>query len=105
MVFYTIHPKEVKNIMTEKKAILIDVREREAYRQFHYRNARNLPFEEIDHWIHRIPCNRVLVLYCEYGSTSLLAARRLGKEGYHVYTVIGGIQALKKYEEMADLKG
>ena len=41
--------------------------------------------------------NRALILYCEYGSTSLLAARQLGKEGYEVYTVIGGAKAMQEY--------
>ncbi len=37
------------------------------------------------------------LLYCEYGSTSLLAARKLGKkEGYEVYTVIGGANAMQE---------
>ena len=34
--------------------------------------------------------------YSEYGSTSLLAARKLGKEGYEVYTVIGGANAMQE---------
>jgi len=28
-------------------------------------------------------------------STSLLAARKLGREGYEVYTVVGGIEAMR----------
>ena len=36
--------------------------------------------------------------YCDYGSTSLLAARKLAKAGYEVYTVVGGIHAIKEYE-------
>lgn len=45
--------------------------------------------------MHRLPKNRPLVLYCDYGSTSLLAARKLGREGYEVYTVVGGIEAMR----------
>ena len=33
----------------------------------------------------------------EYGSTSLLAARQLSKCGYEVYTVVGGMQAIRRY--------
>ena len=51
--------------------------------------------EKIDQWMHRLPKNRPLVLYCDYGSTSLLAARKLGREGYEVYTVVGGIEAMR----------
>ena len=88
MTFYTIHPRELEDIMRRKHGILIDVREADS-------NARNLPYEKIDQWMHRLPKNRPLVLYCDYGSTSLLAARKLGREGYEVYTVVGGIEAMR----------
>ena len=76
MTFYTIHPRELEDIMRRKHGILIDVREADSYREYHYPNARNLPYEKIDQWMHRLPKNRPLVLYCDYGSTSLLAAGR-----------------------------
>ncbi|MDU6922482.1 MAG: rhodanese-like domain-containing protein [Roseburia hominis] len=95
MTFYTIHPRELEDIMRRKHGILIDVREADSYREYHYPNARNLPYEKIDQWMHRLPKNRPLVLYCDYGSTSLLAARKLGREGYEVYTIVGGIKAMR----------
>ena len=85
MTFYTIHPRELEDIMRRKHGILIDVREADS----------NLPYEKIDQWMHRLSKNRPLVLYCDYGSTSLLAARKLGREGYEVYTVVGGIEAMR----------
>ena len=95
MTFYTIHPRDLEDIMRRKHGILIDVREADSYREYNYPNARNLPYEKIDQWMHRLPKNRPLVLYCDYGSTSLLAARKLGREGYEVYTVVGGIEAMR----------
>ena len=97
MDFYTIHPREIDEIVRSKRAVLIDVREREEYREYHFQNARNLPYEEMEGWMHCLPRNRALVLYCDYGSTSLMAARKLGKAGYEVYTVIGGIEAIKNF--------
>lgn len=95
MDFYTIHPREIEDIRRRKRALMIDVREWEAYQEYHYPQARNLPYDNIDAWMHRLPRNRALILYCDYGSTSLLAARRLGREGYEVYTVVGGMDAMK----------
>ena len=95
MTFYTIHPRELEDIMRRKHGILIDVREADSYRKYHYPTARNLPYEKIDQWMHRLPKNSPLVLYCDYGSTSLLAARKLGREGYEVYTIVGGIKAMR----------
>ena len=46
MTFYTIHPRELEDIMRRKHGILIDVREADSYREYHYPNARNLPYEQ-----------------------------------------------------------
>ena len=62
MTFYTIHPRELEDIMRRKHGILIDVREADSYREYHYPNARNLPYEKIDQWMHRLPKNRPLVI-------------------------------------------
>lgn len=97
MAFYTIHPREIDSVLMQKNAQIIDVRSREEYRRSHFRNAVNCPYDDMEYWLHRFPKRRVLMLYCEYGSTSLLAARRLAKEGYEVYTVVGGIHAIRKY--------
>lgn len=97
MDFYTIHPREISDVLKQSGAVIIDVREKEEFLEYHYHNAINCPYDEMEHWICRLKRNRTLILYCEYGSTSLLAARRLAKEGYKVYTVIGGIHAIRKY--------
>lgn len=95
MAFYTIHPREIEDLLYRRRAMLIDVREPEEYREDHYRNARNLPYDQIDIWMYRLPKCRPLILYCDYGSTSLMAARKLSKEGYEVYTVVGGMDAMR----------
>ena len=98
MNFQLIHPGEIMEILTKRQGILIDVRSREEYQTFHYPQARNLPYDMLNVWMRRLPVNRPLVLYCEHGSTSLMAARKLGRAGYEVYTVIGGLDAMKKVD-------
>ena len=98
MDFQLIHPREMGEILRKRHGILIDVREREDYLAFHYPQARNLPYDMLDVWMRRLPRNRPLVLYCEYGSTSLMAARKIGRAGYEVYTIIGGLDAMKKVD-------
>ena len=96
MAFYTIHPQEMQKIIAEKHAVVLDVRERESYLAYHYPQAMNFSYERLDDWLHYFPKGRVLVLYCEYGNTSLLAARRLAREGYEAYTVVGGAEAIRR---------
>jgi rhodanese-related sulfurtransferase len=97
MGFQVIHPGEIEEIIGREAAIVVDVREREAYRTYHYRGAYNYPYEDMEKWIRRLSKRYSLILYCEHGSTSLLAARRLAKEGYRVYAVAGGIHAIRQY--------
>ena len=47
----------------------------------------------------RLPRNRKMILYCEHGGGSMQIARKLGREGYRVATVVGGYEALKKVQE------
>ena len=94
MTFQMIQPEEIEHIRKSRGALMIDVREPEEYRQHHFPGAGNFPYDEMERWAGRIP-RRPLILYCDYGSTSLLAARRLGAAGYEVYTVAGGMDAMK----------
>ena len=97
MGFEVIHPREMERMLKERCAMVIDVRSREAYRTYHFRSAVSCPYEEIERQCYRFPRQQVLILYCEYGSTSLLAARILAKACYEVYTVAGGIHAIRHY--------
>lgn len=97
MGFQVIHPREVEKIRKNRGAALIDVRPPEEYKGYHLKGAINLPFEDMDNWMHRLSKRRALILYCDYGSTSLAAARRLGREDFEVYTVVGGIEAMKRF--------
>lgn len=42
---------------------------------------------------------RDVFLYCDTGSTSMLAAKKLGSMGIHAYSVVGGILFYKGYLE------
>ena len=96
MAFYTIYPRDIQNICFQKRVRVVDIREPQEYRKYHYPGAVNIPYSDEDSWCCRFSKYRPLLLYCEYGSTSLLAARKLGKEGYEVYTVIGGANAMQE---------
>lgn len=97
MKFHVIHPGEMAELLSQKRAAVIDVRERDSYRAYHYPGAFCGPYEEMELWMRRFPKRRPVIVYCEYGSTSLLAARRMAQEGYEVYTVAGGIGAIRRY--------
>ncbi|MBS6194730.1 MAG: rhodanese-like domain-containing protein [Clostridiales bacterium] len=68
---------------------LVDVRTEEEYRISHIRHAINLPYEEDMKW--NLPRGKEVVVYCERGSTSMVAARDLKRQGYRAVSVAGGI--------------
>ena len=68
---------------------LIDVRPENEYRFSHIRHAINIPYEEGIIW--KFPEEKELVVYCERGSTSMIAVREMKRAGYRVVSVSGGI--------------
>lgn len=97
MSFHILHPRELEAIRKEKKAMVVDLRERSEYLKYHYRYAVNMPYEENECWLEGFNRHTVYILYCEHGSISLLAARKLGRRGIEVYTIVGGAEGMYRY--------
>lgn len=96
MSFYILHPKELKLVEREKRAVVIDLRERSEYQTFHYKNAISMPYCEDEKWLNYFCRGKNYILYCDYGNISLLVARKLSERGITAYTVLGGAKALKR---------
>lgn len=87
----TISADELDDYLDRKDAVIIDLRDRKAYKESHFKTAVNIPYEEIG-TCNKIPRRKILILYCERGGSSLFAARTLMKKGYRVKSVVGGIR-------------
>lgn len=86
----TISPKMLDYYVDHNRALIIDLRAEKDYAKSHIRGAVNIPYEG-GIFRFRPPRDRDVVLYCERGSLSLIAARELAREGYRVRSVIGGL--------------
>ncbi len=95
-MFQTIGIKEVEKYLSRPDTELVDLRTREEYELYHLEGAINIPFEELEENRIKLPREHTYIFYCERGASSLLAAKELSREGYRVYTVIGGIRALEE---------
>lgn len=95
MRFQAIPAKDIDQYVHRNDALIIDVRLPEDYREEHILGAVNYSYEEFDREDFedrlKLPHNKILVLYCERGSTSLLIARELSKRGYRVLSAAGGL--------------
>lgn len=73
-------------------ALVIDLRDREAYQKGHVTGAWNIPYEELEeHW-KEVRGYDIVILYCDHGNHSLTAARRLAKEGIQTFSMAGGYE-------------
>ncbi len=95
-----IRPEDIFRKRKECNGILIDLRGREEYEMGFIPGAKNIPYEELEHHVPELrklvkEKNAALILYCEHGVTSMMAARDLYREGFPVKNIYGGIQGYK----------
>lgn len=91
MDFELIKCKDAPFYLTRRDAYFVDLRTPEQYREYHLPGAHNYPYDKLSEWEGRLPMGCKIVLYCEHGNLSLMAAKRLGRHGYHVAALIGGV--------------
>lgn len=94
--FDMIRMEDISKIEKRERTLIIDLRSEESYREGHMKNARNFPYEYIEEWQHEIPERVSIILYCEHGNQSMLAARKLRGRNGNIYTVMGGYGRLRK---------
>lgn len=79
--------------------IILDLRPPEYYEQFHIDNAIWYSVDKIENGEYLLPKEYCMMLYCEHGGLSLMAARLLEKEGFCVKVVIGGMYAYRQHQK------
>lgn len=72
---------------------IIDLRDEEAFQDFHLAGAISIPSTEIPTAVDELDRNIVYYLICEEGRQSDVISMFLNKLGYHTVRVIGGMQA------------
>jgi phage shock protein E len=95
-------PVEVKKALADGKAVLIDVREADEWKDGHLKDAKNLPLSELKAGVTEeklkaiFPKGKVAYLHCAAGVRSAKAAEILLKQGYDVRPLKEGYEALLK---------
>lgn len=83
--YKTVYSSESKDIIkTEKNIIILDVRSESEYAGGHIKEALSLPYTDINEKAEQlIPDKQTKILvYCQNGSRSIIAAKKLVKLGY-----------------------
>lgn len=93
-------PHGVKHLIDagENKAVILDVRSREGYREGHIPGAVNIPLEELKSRWRELAKDRQVVSYCWTASCTLCtkASQLLAAQGYQAREMVGGIEAWKQ---------
>jgi rhodanese-related sulfurtransferase len=97
-MFENVSIKEALRLAAEGKAMLIDLREREAYQEGHLPDACWAGEENMWDCIKKTP-DVFKIFYCDFGNQSMKVARKLDEEGYPVASIVGGYHAYEKYLE------
>ena len=95
MPFETISVKQMLSYMGKRNTVIVDLRNPDAYQKEHIMGAVNIPYELLEKHIVELQVYRNIILYCDRGNTSLLAAREMGRKGFYVMTLYGGIQGAR----------
>lgn len=100
-------PSDVQKEVDEKKAVLIDVREKWEYDLVHLPGAIWIRLGELAEKLGLIPRDKPVIVYCHHGNRSMMATQFLRQKGFaNVKNLVGGIERyaldvdhkIKRYE-------
>lgn len=91
----------LKYYVYRNDVLIIDLRAKEKYMISHLPNAIWINYDSLESDLAKIVLQRKnkishILVYCDYGKTSLLAARDLAKSGYSVISLYGGYNLCHK---------
>ena len=86
---------EVEQKMKKEPINVLDVREPEEYEQGHIADAILAPTSDFINHLHKIDKTKHYFVVCQSGVRSQLVAEYLGKQGYQVTNVMGGMSTYR----------
>lgn len=88
-----------------ENSYLIDVRPAASYKMKTIPDSVNIPISEIRDRVGEIPADRKVVLFCNTGHTSYIAARILAQRGFNnIYSFMGGLELYKELTKLSPAK-
>jgi rhodanese-related sulfurtransferase len=89
----TIPASRAQELMQQRRAVLLDVRETPEWNSGHTPGARHIPLGALPGRLGELPTGRPVIAVCQSGLRSARAARLLTKHGREVYNLRGGMRA------------
>ena len=97
-LFKTVTPQEAKELMENRKdLLLIDVRGQDELQEGYIEGSTLMPLWDIIQGVQRPPQDKPILLICAVGGRSLALGKLMSKNGWtEIYNLKGGISAWKK---------
>lgn len=95
MRFETISGRDLDQYVDNDKYLIVDLREKEEYQKEHIKGAIYMDYDDIDNNTISLPFDKIIVMYCDRGGLSLMAAKKLSVLGYRIISVIGGMKSYR----------
>ena len=77
---------------SDKNVQIVDVRDNYEYEKKHIKSAINISYEDIIKGMFNLSRDLQIIVYCDRGGKSMMAAKYLLKQGYTVKNVVGGLK-------------
>ncbi len=105
-----ISSRKVDYYVNDPYVLIVDIREREKYLKSRIKDAYNYEYEHLKCDINNIYAygkvsfefrqvfgnkDKIYILYCDRGVTSLLMCEKMSALGYKCKTIVGGFEAYK----------
>lgn len=91
-------PRQVTDFINHKEAVIVDLRDTEAFNKGHILNAISLPFKDIEQKIQKLEKfkSQPLIVVCATGVESQRAFVTLQNKGFNAQVLAGGMRAWRE---------
>lgn len=92
MIKNTISPSHLyQRLKREKNLILLDIRDKEEFDDWHIDKSQNIPFRQLQEKLSAFPKDKDIITICNRGNDAKLATRMLLQAGCQAFTLVKGL--------------
>jgi rhodanese-related sulfurtransferase len=88
-----IEPREAAELLRERDAQLVDVREDYEHEAGRIAGARHIELDQLSEQAGSLDREKPVIFYCRVGSRSAMAVQAFRAAGYDAYNITGGLAA------------
>jgi rhodanese-related sulfurtransferase len=92
----SVSPQTLTSMVNKQKALVIDLRDPNEFKQGHITGSRNIPYARLTEKLQELPKDGPIILVCQLGQVAGTAARQLKSQGIQdVAKLEGGLSNWK----------